>query len=156
MKTLFLLLSTVIYGQDLHHQMISSQGTTKTTSSGLIVKQTVGQQSVAGTSQNGYIVQQGFQQSFWLKHLTDVKNMAITITPYPNPFIDVVNFQFFGVTDAQIMVSIFDIHGRIVFSKTLPVTNNVISISLPNLPQSEFLVHLTGTALNYFTKILKK
>ena len=48
---LIILASNNLYAQQLHHQMISSQGTSITTASGLIVKQTVGQQSVSGNSQ---------------------------------------------------------------------------------------------------------
>ena len=61
---LALLASNNLFAQQLRHQMISSQGTSITTASGLIVKQTVGQQSVSGNSPGDIIVQQGFQQSY--------------------------------------------------------------------------------------------
>ena len=57
--------SNGVFAQQLHHQMISSQGASTTTSSGFIIKQTVGQQSVSGNSQGDIIVQQGFQQTYW-------------------------------------------------------------------------------------------
>ena len=47
------------YGQQLHHEMISSQGGSSVTSGGYQVRYTVGQQSVAGTSASGYVVQLG-------------------------------------------------------------------------------------------------
>lgn len=37
-----------MYGQDLHHQMISSQGTSKVFGNGIYVSQTIGKQSVIG------------------------------------------------------------------------------------------------------------
>jgi len=62
---LALLASNNLYAQQLHHQMISTQGTSIKTAAGLIVKQTVAQKSVTGNSQDDIIVQKGFQQSYW-------------------------------------------------------------------------------------------
>ncbi|MFY9280865.1 MAG: hypothetical protein WAO92_02560, partial [Bacteroidia bacterium] len=72
--------SNGVFAQQLHHQMISSQGVSTTTSSGLIVKQTVGQQSVSGNSQGDVIVQQGFQQNYWQELLKTSNSAGIMIT----------------------------------------------------------------------------
>lgn len=44
--------------------MLSAQGGNATTQSCIVVKYTVGQQSVTGTKMGNLIVQQDFQQSF--------------------------------------------------------------------------------------------
>lgn len=65
---------TSIYGQDLHHQMLSAQGTTGVLSNGLYVSQTIGQQSVIGTyTVGGKTYGQGFQQSLWSKYISSRK-----------------------------------------------------------------------------------
>lgn len=146
---------TSISAQDLHHQMISSQGTSSTTSSGLIVKQTIGQQSISGTIQGELIVQQGFQQSFWETRIIESNTLEIIITTYPNPFTDIINFQFSEFSETSIKVTIFDINGRLVYSKTNAVVDNLLPINLVGLPSAQYLVMLSNKKINYFTKILK-
>jgi hypothetical protein len=54
------------------------------------------------------------------------------IIAYPNPFTDVLKIKFFGNSSAlQSFVDIYDLTGRIVFTKTftLPQSNGEISIS---------------------------
>ena len=61
-KYLLLFFSITFHGQVLHHQMISSQGASTKTPDGLIIMQTVGQQSLSGTAANkDYVIIQGFQ-----------------------------------------------------------------------------------------------
>lgn len=59
-----LFVGTASFSQVLHHQMFTSQGSTKHIKSGLFVNQSIGQSTVGGTySKKGLIVQQGFQQN---------------------------------------------------------------------------------------------
>jgi hypothetical protein len=60
---IFILVSRITIAQQLHHEMISTQSGSKLTESALLVSYSTVQQSVTGASSNGYIVQQGFQQS---------------------------------------------------------------------------------------------
>jgi len=157
MKYLLLLFCSNFYGQVLHHQMISSQGKTATLPNGMVVRQTIGQQSVAGNSTNGYIVQQGFQQSLWSKYLTSPINPTdITAITYPNPFVSTVNFQFTKPIQGEISIAVYDIMGRLVFNQKNNAANSILTIDLSTLPDSTYLVRLLGTNLNYYTKILKK
>ena len=159
MKTyIFIILFGLVFSvnaQELHHQMISAQGTSTTTTTGLVVKQTIGQQSVAGTSTEGVIVQQGFQQSFWHKHVA-TNTPGLSIATYPNPFESVINFQFSELIESVVQISVFDVQGRLVFSTTLPLTTTLLTIDLPFLSHGEYLVRLSGNKINYFTKIIKK
>ncbi len=68
--TLTLILSFFLWNASaqLHHQMLSSQGSTSKTEKGIIVTQTVGQQSVNGNyTSRGFNVGQGFQQANWAR-----------------------------------------------------------------------------------------
>ncbi|RTY73651.1 T9SS type A sorting domain-containing protein [Flavobacterium sp. GSP27] len=160
MKYLLLLFSTAFYAQVLHHEMLSSQGISTKTYNGLIVVQTIGQQSMTGTSTNkDYTVMQGFQQSLWGKYITSNKIDVIegikTIT-YPNPFTETVNFQFSESITDLITISIFDILGRLIFEQKKVSVNTILTINLAQLPSSEYLVRLNSTNLNYYTKIIKR
>jgi hypothetical protein len=154
---LLLLLTLSLNAQEVHHQMISSQGGSIKTSTGLIVKQTIGQQSVSGNNSGEMVVQQGFQQSYWEKHLIKENNDdGIVITTFPNPFEGVINFQFSELIEKPISVSIYDIHGRLIFLESLSVIDNLITLELSELSNAEYLVRLSGEKINYFTKIIKK
>ena len=148
--------SNGVFAQRLHHQMISSQGASTTTSSGFIIKQTVGQQSVSGNSQGDIIVQQGFQQTYWQELLKTANSNGIKVTTYPNPFREVLNFRFSNFSGTSVQVSIFDSYGRSVFEKTTAVNDNLLTLEdMPILPSAQYLVRLSGTNLNYFATIIK-
>lgn len=160
MKYLILLFSITFHAQVLHHDMLSSQGISTKTSNGLLVRQTIGQQSLTGTSTNkDYVVMQGFQQSLWGKYIAsnneDVIEGIKTIT-YPNPFTETINFQFSKPITDIVSISIFDILGRLIYEQKKKSINNILTIDLTSLPTSEFLVRLNSTNLNYYTKIIKQ
>lgn len=160
MKYLLLLFSITFQGQVLHHQMISSQGQSTKMPDGLIIKQTVGQQSLTGTAANkNYVIMQGFQQSLWGKYIASNKIDAlevVKITTYPNPFIETVNFQFSKPVADILSISIFDILGRLIYEQKKKVDTTILTIDLASLPTSEYLVRLNTTNFSYYTKIIKQ
>ena len=98
----------MVFSQKVHHQMISAQGGSATTQSGLVVKYTIGQQSVTGTKTGNVIVQQGFQQSNWDKIIA-TNNVVVNTTTFPNPYVDVVNFQFSQSIGDSVSLLVFDV-----------------------------------------------
>lgn len=159
MKYLLLLFSITFHGQILHHQMISSQGTTKKAANGVIVKQTVGQMSSSGNyDSNNMIVGQGFQQSSWERLIVfnDV-NLSDDVKIFPNPFVDIIKFQFLKPIAEIISVSIFDQNGRLVFvSEENVEEEQIMTLDLSRLPSSMFLVRLKSFKFNYYIKIIKQ
>lgn len=159
MRVLILLLinafTAITFGQTLHHQMLSSQGGNNTSSNGLIVKHTVGQQSVTGTSSGTLIIQQGFQQSNWSKIISSNNSVAITTTTYPNPFRDIVKFKFSGSIGDNVSIIIYDVLGRQVFTDSITITENSTSVNLSQLPSAEYFVKLSNNKYLYHTKIIK-
>ena len=157
MKLILTLIFTIvvcnIFSQKAHHQMISSQGSSSLTSSGLIVKHTVGQLSTTGNFSGSVAVQQGFQQSLWANYLTSSEK--IHITTYPNPFTEVVNFNTISIKSGKIAVRIFDINGKLVYLKEQLITNNQCALNLSKLSIGTYLVRLSTKELNYYTKIIK-
>ena len=116
----------------------------------------VGQQSVTGNSQGEITVQQGYQQSHCETLLKRSEKLNVLITTFPNPFREILNFQFSNTQDSPVRVSIFDSHGRIVFDKTIAVVENLITLEdLTALPNAQYLVKLSSKNLNYHTIIIK-
>jgi hypothetical protein len=156
-RTILLLLSFTIsgYSQKLHHQMLSSQGATARTSSGVVVRQTIGQQSVTGNYKNSnFIVGQGFQQSNKMKS-TSSSDIVIKAIAFPNPFIDKINFQFSSFVDGPIKITIFDVLGRLVFTDVKFPFNNTITIDNLSFAEGEYFAKLTAKNLTYSTNLLK-
>lgn len=152
---MLLSVGNVVYGQQLHHQMLSSQGGSSVTSNGYSVRYTVGQQSVTGTSTTGYVVQQGFQQSNWGRILSQ-NTISVVTTVYPNPFVDLVKFSFSSSPGSTIDVLVFDILGRLVHSESVQNYSNLISLDLKKLSSAEYLVKLSSGSYIHSAKIIKQ
>jgi hypothetical protein len=139
--------------------MLSAQGQSTKMSNGFTVKQTIGQQSITGSSSKTHKVIQGFQQSLWSKYINSNVNdtpESINAFAYPNPFTETINFQFSKPINEVVSVFIFDITGRIIYNQNKKVDNQLLTIDLSGVPSSEYLVRLITTKLNYYTKIIKK
>lgn len=157
MKYLFLFFTSfTFYGQVLHHQMISSQGGTMKLSNGLIVRQTIGQQNIIGSSIGNNIILQGFQQNLWSQYISTNNVDSIITKTYPNPFVNTINFQFSESIDEVIEVFIFDVVGHLVFNKSQKPIDNILSLDLDIMAGNEYLVRLKATNYIYYTKILKQ
>jgi hypothetical protein len=134
--------------------MLSSQGASVKTR-GVVVRQTIGQQSVTGNFTNSkFIVGQGFQQSNKLTTSITPKVTTATLT-YPNPFIDKVNFQFSSAIDGAITIVLFDSLGRLVYSAEKYPINNILTIDNLFFPAGQYFVKLTANNYTYTTKLLK-
>lgn len=144
------------YSQRLHHQMLSSQGGTARTSGGVTVRQTIGQQSVAGNYKNSnFIVGQGFQQSNKMKS-SSPSITVIKVFAYPNPLIEKVNFKFSSSVEGPIKITIYDIVGRLVFTdEKLPI-NNIVSFDNLFFAEGEYFAKLTANNFTFSTNLLKR
>jgi hypothetical protein len=152
---LFCFFTTLSFSQKLHHQMISVQGGNAITQSGVVVKYTIGQQSVTGTKTGNVIIQQGFQQSNWDKIIATNNVVLINTTTYPNPYVDIINFQFSQAIGDSVSLLIFDVLGRQVYANSFQVMENKIVVNLQELQSAEYFVQLSNNMFTYHTKIIK-
>ena len=152
---LFFFFTTLSFSQTLHHQMISAQGGNTVTQSSIVVKYTVGQQSVTGTKTGNVIVQQGFQQSNWDKIIATNNVVLANTTTYPNPYVDVINFQFSQSIGENVSLLVYDVLGRQVYANTLQIFENKTSVNLQVLQSAEYFVQLSNNIFTYHTKIIK-
>jgi len=158
MKAIFsyLIFITPLWGfSQLHHQMISSQGSTNITSEGIVVTQ-IGQQSIIGNSEvAGLAFGQGFQQSIWTR-LINSNDQNFMAEYYPNPFFDQVTFRFTNMSDEIITIDIFDVAGKQVYSKRKNVIEDKLILQLGNLSDGSYLVRLYNEKKIFYTKLIKK
>lgn len=156
-KLIFLFFfNTCLYSQILHHQMLSAQGKSVVIANGMLVNQSIGQQSATGNYKKGYVVRQGFQQSNWEKLMHKNKTSIISTVTYPNPFLSTINFQFSQVITDEITVTLYDAIGRLVFQQEAKATGNILTIELSQLPASSYLVLLKAPNYIYYSKLLKQ
>ncbi len=157
---LLLLFKFCCYGQNLHHQMLSIQGTSVTLPNGMYVSQTIGQQSPIGTySKDGTVYSQGFQQSMWGKYISSNSSSStnqITTVTYPNPFVSMVNFQFSEPIAGLISIRVFDISGRLIYNQAQKADDNLLTVDMSQLAETNYLVQLSAPNFTYYTQILRK
>jgi predicted transcriptional regulator len=155
--SILLVLTNTISAQKLHHQMTSAQGKSTYLKSGHYVSQTIGQQSIIGTgTSKKFSIHQGFQQSAWAQLIT--KNSApldITISTYPNPFVNDVTFKFSKHLKGAIQLFVFDTSGRLLFVKNTLMGNNTINENLYFLSSGTYLVQIKNKKITHYTKIIK-
>ncbi len=135
--------------------MLSSQGGTKHSSNGVVVRQTIGQLSATGNYKSSHlVVGQGFQQSNKMRPGA-LPITSIITTTYPNPFIDKVNFKFSSPVDGYIKVTLFDILGRLIYSAEKLSVNNILTIDNLSFPEGQYFAKLTANNFTYTTNLLK-
>ena len=142
--------------QELHHEIISSQGKNVQLDSGVYVTQTIGQHSIASYSMDNLTVQQGYQQSFWNSLINSNEEFNMDITFYPNPTIDFVNFNFSNLESSDLNVLVFDYAGRVLITTKIDIENYKTKLDLSSLPSGSYLIYLNTNKFNYHTKIIKK
>ena len=139
----------------LHHQMISSQGSTSKTASGVIATQTIGQTSVTGTYDNlSFKIGQGYQQAFWGRIINEQNSPDFEVSVYPNPFENDFNILYNG--EGLMSVSIYDVAGKLIYNKDHLFTTPQKTISVNGISSGVYLVRLQTNKLYYFTKLIKQ
>ena len=139
----------------LHHQMISSQGSTSKTASGVIATQTIGQTSVTGTYDNlSFKIGQGYQQAFWGRIINEQNSPDFEVSVFPNPFESDFNIRYNG--EGLMSVSIYDVAGKLIYNKDHLFTTPQKTINVDAMSSGVYLVRLQSNKLNYFTKLIKQ
>ena len=153
-----LICPTIFVAQTLHHETLGAQGKTTTLESGIVISQSVGQQSISGNyfSGNSKIIQ-GFQQPFWSKLISSSSSIdTIEISYFPNPINDIINFSFSNLIDGTLDILLFDFSGRVIFDQSKSINQGNLKINLSELPSGAYLISLKNEKIQYYTKIIKK
>jgi hypothetical protein len=154
---LFVLLVKSASGQQLHHQMLSSMGSTSALKSGMIVLQTVGQQSVTGNASVAKTsIQQGFQQSMVAKFFPIYGVNTFVTTVYPNPFSDVINIQFSQSIAGELSISLYNMFGVLISQHKKQDPPLSLSFNFEYLPSGSYIIHLTANNYAYSKTLIKQ
>jgi hypothetical protein len=142
--------------QVVSHQTIAAQGTVVKIPTIVVVKQSVGQQSVIGKYSVGQSqVGQGFLQRDLSKKNSPSEQNEIQVSTYPNPFNSVIHFQFLVKIDGPVLLELYDMLGQLLYSEQVLVENNLLSLEPGALPFGTYKVTLKSQNLNYTTSIIK-
>lgn len=145
------------WSQKLHHHVIASQGINAKITNGMIVSQSVGQvnASIGNYKNSKLIIGQGYIQSFGIvKNIFPIQEV-VSMIEYPNPIIDLANFQFSSFVGTTVNFSLFDSRGRLVNNKEVELVQNNFSIDLSGVSEGIYFAKITSSKNTFFTKILK-
>ena len=122
-----------------------------------IVQQSIGQASVIGTFNNvDYILRQGFIQPNVLAKIIG-KDIPLNLEAiiYPNPFVESISISFNEKVLNKIEVAVFDVLGRVVFSKNYNAEQN-LQVQLNNLSVANYILKVTANNKKFLKNIIKK
>ncbi|WP_111707496.1 T9SS type A sorting domain-containing protein [Lutibacter citreus] len=121
------------------------------------VQQSFGQVSVIGTfSATNYMVRQGFIQPNVFAKIRDTSiPLNLEAIAYPNPFVDGISISFSEQITDNVEVAVFDVLGRLVFSKSYIADQN-LQVQFNNLMVGGYILKVTANSKQFVKKILKK
>lgn len=122
-----------------------------------MVSQTIGQQSITGSfSENKFLIQQGFQQAL----ITNIANVTGFVSnqtiAFPNPFVDIIYFNFSQHIKENLTVMVYDNIGRIVYKHVFISPGDSININLGLLNPQNYVVSLSAPNYSFATIIIKE
>ena len=122
-----------------------------------IVQQSIGQASVIGAFYDSdYTLRQGFIQPNVLAKIIDLAiPLSLDAIIYPNPFVESVTISFSEQITDKVEVAVFDVLGRLVFSKSY-MANQKVNVQFNNLSVADYILKVTANNKQFIKKIIKK
>jgi hypothetical protein len=122
-----------------------------------VVQQSIGQASAIGTfSNSNYTLRQGFiQPNVMQKVLSLSIPQSLNAVIYPNPFVESITISFSEQITNKVEVAVFDLLGRLVFSKSYLADQKVI-VPFNNLSLAKYILRVTANNKQFIKKIFKK
>lgn len=143
------------YAQSIVRSTVGSGGSSQLITSGrstYFVSQSIGQAGVIGTSS---MIRQGFQQppSLLIIQESSAQNEYLA-SIFPNPFSQSVNVAFEREVPGDIIISILDVSGRLVFYQNYRPAR-LIELPLHDFANGKYIIHV-GVGLSHFTTSIIK
>jgi len=152
-----LILASACWGQKIHHQTIASQGVNTNITNEMLVSQSIGQVNAAigNFISPKLILGQGYIQSFGLLKNTMSIQEVVTMIVYPNPVIDIANFQFSSDIGSKTTLYLFDNRGRLIYNQIGKPKQNILIHDLSILSEGVYFAKIETSKHTFSTKIIK-
>lgn len=163
MKTVLILMCLLsaafhIQAQTISKQVFGSSGESLSNGSHTI-NFTVGE-PIVGMIQNGVTIHQGFWTELFSDGTLSVSTLTTedSITVFPNPVVNYLNFHFTQNGTAHYKVALYDINGKIVLQASLQSQLQSSQLDISYLSNGMYLLTLESREINYQKsfKIIKK
>jgi hypothetical protein len=123
------------------------------------IQQSIGQSSIIGQKKIGAIsVQQGFLTNSQVFNINNTAvrfiDISLDIVISPNPFIDHVKINFSRKTVQDILIYVYDMNGKVLFSKKYKPTDFVI-VPMRYYSLGSYLIHIQSGQRKFTEKLLK-
>jgi hypothetical protein len=123
------------------------------------IQQSIGQSSIIGQKNIGKtFVQQGFLINVKVFDIdntnSDFINNSLMVVISPNPFIDHVKINFSKKTLQDIHIYIYDINGKVLFTKKHKPTDTLI-VPMKYYSLGSYLIHIQSGKNKFTRKLLK-
>lgn len=128
-----------------------------TSSGNYFVSQSVGQSSTIGThSKKGFVLSQGYQQSFNTIKVSGVsESNSLKAVIHPNPFGASISMSFSTVPEKEVLVYVFDVSGKRVYSKRFS-PSNTLELDLKYLSSGVYMLKANSGTRLLNAKLIKK
>lgn len=164
MKAILFLLSFalgtfLIQAQTISKQVLGSSGASLSNGSHTL-NFTAGE-PIVGMIQNGVTIHQGFWAELFSDGTLSVTNVATTeasISVFPNPVVNYLNFNFKQMGAENYKVTLFDINGKKVLQSNLQSQHQNSQLDISQLSNGMYVLTLESNETNYQKsfKIIKK
>lgn len=147
-----------LFAQETVRSTVGVNGNSTTTNvSGkqYIVQQSVGQASVIGNhTVQDFTVLQGFiQPPIKIEGVLDEDN-SLQAAVFPNPFSSNIQVRFSEEINASLSITLYDILGRVVFSKEMAPARE-IQLDLNFLSSASYLLSITQASKQFTATLIK-
>jgi len=83
---------------------------------------------------------------------TSVDDISTALLVYPNPF---QNFLYLSVLQDESTITLFDVSGKVCFSRSIPSHSNVTRIQIPQLKSGQYLLTIESEGDVQYKKLSK-
>lgn len=139
MKSVFIVISvffisTLLFSQE-KLEVISSAGGDYSDNN-ISVSWTIGEPVISTLKQGDFVITQGFHQSKYIvTSINETKIVPFEVNVFPNPTTDLINVKINQTDLKGYDIKLFDISGKILYSKNIKSNNNQLDLSQYNAGQ---------------------
>lgn len=102
-----------------------------------------------------------YTSRFWQPYVgidepEEINNSYLKLKIFPNPATQYINIEVDGISNADALVSIYDLGGRLVYSDTYMILqgSNVLNINISNLNSGSYLIKTQVEGKTYSNKLM--